>query len=225
MGGDSLVYKVLKAKYFPTCDFVHASIGHNTSYTWRSLISAQSLVIEGLRWRVGNGANIKVWQDKWLPWVSTHSVISSRMFLSANTTVADLIDSSTAKWKNEVIYSIFIAHEAELIKTIPLSATLLVDKLVWAETNNGKFTIGSAYKLALTLFKSGNSGTTSDGSLLRKFWKKVWSLPIPYKVHHFCWRACCDTLLTKVKLRRRNVITEDLCVCYQDNAETNGHIF
>ena len=39
MGGDSLVYRVLKANYFPTRDFVHASIGHNPSYTWRSLIS------------------------------------------------------------------------------------------------------------------------------------------------------------------------------------------
>ena len=54
MGGDSLVYRVLKAKYFPTGDFVHASIGHNPSYTWRSLLSTQRLVIEGMQWRVGN---------------------------------------------------------------------------------------------------------------------------------------------------------------------------
>ena len=107
MGGDSLVYKVLKAKYFPTTDFIHASIGHNPSYTWRSLISAQSLIIEGMRWRVGNGENIKVWQDRWLPWGSTYSVISPRMFLSGDTMVADLIDSSTARWKNEVIDSFF----------------------------------------------------------------------------------------------------------------------
>ena len=40
MGGNSLVYRVFKAKYFPTCDFIHASIVHNPSYTWRSLISA-----------------------------------------------------------------------------------------------------------------------------------------------------------------------------------------
>ena len=134
MGGNSLLYRVLKAKYFPTGDFVHTSIGHNPSYTWRSLISAQRLVIEGLRWRVGNGANIKVWQDRWLPWGSSHSVISPRIFLSADTKVADLIDSSTAKWKSEVIDSLFIAHEAELIKKIPLSATLPADKLVWAKT-------------------------------------------------------------------------------------------
>ena len=64
MGGDSLVYRVLKAKYFPMSDFVHASIGHNPSYTRRSLISAQSLVIKGMCWRVGNGVNIKIWQVK-----------------------------------------------------------------------------------------------------------------------------------------------------------------
>ena len=211
MGGNSLVYRVLKAKYFPTCDFVHASIGHNPSYTW-SLISPQTLVIEGLRWRVGNGANIKVWQDKRLPQVSSRIVISPRMFLSANTMVADLIDSSTAKWKTEVIDSLFIAYEAELIKSIPLSATLPAEKIVWFETTNGNFIIRSSYKLAFSLFKSRNCGTTSDGSLLRKFWKKLWSSPIPHKVRHFCWRACRDTLPTKVKLRRRNVIAKDIYV-------------
>ena len=71
----------------------------------------------------------------------------------------------------------------------------------------------SAYKLAATLFKSTNCGTTSNGSLLRKNWKKLWPLSIPHKVRHFCWRACRDTLLTKVKLRRQNIIDEDMCVC------------
>ena len=75
------------------------------------------------------------------------------------------------------------------------------------------------------MFTFATYGTTSDGSLLRKFWKKIWSLPIAYKVRHFCWRACCDTLLTKVKLRRHNVIAEDMCVCCHDKVETNGHIF
>ena len=37
---------------------------------------------------------------------------------------------SIAKWKTEVIGSPFIAHEAKLIKSIPLSATLPVEKIV-----------------------------------------------------------------------------------------------
>ena len=67
VGHESLVYKVLKAKYFPRSDFINASIGHNPSYTWQSIMAAQNLVKEGIRWRIGNGANVRVWMDKWLP--------------------------------------------------------------------------------------------------------------------------------------------------------------
>jgi len=45
---DSLVFRVLKAKYFPRCDYIHASLGHNPSYTWRSIMVAQDLVKEGM---------------------------------------------------------------------------------------------------------------------------------------------------------------------------------
>ncbi|KAK9991185.1 hypothetical protein SO802_026170 [Lithocarpus litseifolius] len=131
----------------------------------------------------------------------------------------------TARWKTEVIDNLFFPHEAELIKSIPLSVTLPVDRMVWAGTSNGNFTVRSAYKLAVNLFTSATCGTTSDGSSLRKFWRKIWSLPIPHKVRHFCWRACRDTLPTKVKLRRCNVIVEDMCVCCHEEAQTNGHIF
>ena len=37
MGQNSLVYHVFKARYFPICDFVEASLGNNPSYVWRSL--------------------------------------------------------------------------------------------------------------------------------------------------------------------------------------------
>ena len=145
--------------------------------------------------------------------------------MSLDTKVADLIDSHTAKWKNDVLDCLFLPFEANLIKSIPLSVTLPKDKLVWAVTNNGMFSVGSAYKLAVSMFKSKCCGTTSDDTLLRRFWKKLWSLPIPHKVHHFCWRACRDTLLTKVKLMRRNVTAKSLCVCCLENPEMNGHIF
>ena len=63
---NSLLYRVLKAKYFPSCDFLHATIGNNPSYTWHSILATKSIVEKGTRWRVGNGSNIRVWGDKWL---------------------------------------------------------------------------------------------------------------------------------------------------------------
>ena len=57
---NSLLYCVLKAKYFPSCDFLHATIGNNPSYNWRSIFAAKSIVEKGIRWRVENGSDIQV---------------------------------------------------------------------------------------------------------------------------------------------------------------------
>ena len=46
---NSLFYRVLKAKYFPRREFVQASLGNNPSFTWRSIMTTQNLVKEGLR--------------------------------------------------------------------------------------------------------------------------------------------------------------------------------
>ena len=46
----SLFYRVYKAKYFPSCDFVDAQLGGQPSYAWRSIHAAQALVRRGLRW-------------------------------------------------------------------------------------------------------------------------------------------------------------------------------
>ena len=44
LGQNSLVFRVLKAKYFPRCEFIQASLGNNPSYTWHSIVAAQKLV-------------------------------------------------------------------------------------------------------------------------------------------------------------------------------------
>ena len=62
----SLFSRVYKAKYFPNGDFVNAEVGKKASFTWRSIMVVQHLVKQGLRWQVGDGRSIRVWQDQWL---------------------------------------------------------------------------------------------------------------------------------------------------------------
>jgi hypothetical protein len=45
----SLLTRVLKAKYFPRSGFLEANIGHNPSYTWRSIQSTIPLLSVGYR--------------------------------------------------------------------------------------------------------------------------------------------------------------------------------
>lgn len=43
---DSVVARVLKAKYFPECSFMEAQLGTRVSYAWQSIFEAKELLDE-----------------------------------------------------------------------------------------------------------------------------------------------------------------------------------
>jgi len=57
---DSLVARIFKARYFPTGFYLTASVGHNPSYVWRSIMRARFIVHGGARWNVRSGATIPI---------------------------------------------------------------------------------------------------------------------------------------------------------------------
>ena len=71
MNSHSLVHRVLKARYFPNTDFLHAELGTKPSFTWQSILATQSVVNSGYRWQVGDNKSIGIWTDRWLPRPST----------------------------------------------------------------------------------------------------------------------------------------------------------
>ena len=199
-GVDSLLVRVFKAKYFPNSDFKSASLGSNPSYAWRSLMAAQVVVKEGSRWQVGNGRSTRIWKDKWLPSPSTYRVVSPISILPQDARVESLIDGENGVWKNELVRQVFLPHETDTICGIVLSASQPADKQVWAPTTNGIFSARSAYKIAKEMGMRADTGTLSDGSRMRCFWKHLWRRNVPHKVRHLFWRACKDILPTKANL-------------------------
>ena len=63
-----------------------------------------------------------------------------------------------------MIDALFLPHEADTIKSIPLSTHLPPNKLIWAVTTNGLFSVRSAYRLAMEISQFDNAGSSSDGS-------------------------------------------------------------
>lgn len=118
----------------------------------------------GLWWKIKNGEQVRIWGDIWLPTPSTYKVTSPRMFLQAQKPVSDLIDKESASWKTEVIDALFLPHEAEEIKSIPLSAHLLADKQIWAFSSHGVFTVCSAYWVVVEMLKYKSRGSYSNDS-------------------------------------------------------------
>ncbi|KAL0404183.1 UNVERIFIED_CONTAM: putative mitochondrial protein [Sesamum radiatum] len=64
---ESLVGQLLCSRYFPGLSILDAELGHRPSFTWRSIISSKDIILEGYRWRIGNGLKAKIWIDPWIP--------------------------------------------------------------------------------------------------------------------------------------------------------------
>ena len=114
-----------------------------------------------------------------MPTPSTYKVTSPRMFMHDQTMVSELIDKENASWKTEVVDALFLPHEAEVIKSIPLSMHLPANKQIWACSSNGVFTVRSAYWVAVDLLKGVGNGSCSDARQNRRFWRKIWELATP----------------------------------------------
>ena len=87
------------------------------------------------------------------------------------------------------------------------------------------FLVKSAYKVAVELEANREIGSCSNGSNLRQFWKRLWSLQIPHKIRHFAWRAARDILPTKSNLVCRNVLGDSTCEECGEASESLFHLF
>ncbi|KAL9460764.1 hypothetical protein AB3S75_003882 [Citrus x aurantiifolia] len=114
----SLVAKVLKARYFKHMDFMNAGLGSKPSFIWRSIVWGRQVLHKGARWRIGNGQNVLVYGNNWIPRPTTFKPISAPL-MGAATTVAELIDEKQ-QWREDLILQHFRPEDAEAIMQISL---------------------------------------------------------------------------------------------------------
>jgi hypothetical protein len=134
---NSLVYRFLKAKYFPHTSFLEAPVPNNVSYIWRSLCESRHVLRAGLRWCVGTDTCIKAWTDAWLPSPTTYKVISSVRGLSEEAIVDSLIDHDLMCWNTDLLGQVLLPRDVEIIKQITLSKRRPSDRLIWTGTSMG----------------------------------------------------------------------------------------
>jgi hypothetical protein len=96
---------------------------------WLSIFNARKVLERGLMWRVGNGDNIQIWQDKWIPKPTTYKIQSPCESMDPLARVNTLIDLTTGWWNYTLIQSSFAKVEADMICSLPLSPLKAPDKI------------------------------------------------------------------------------------------------
>ena len=63
----SLWAQVLQVKYFPQDTLFTSPRTSQGSHIWTAISIGANLLREGMRWYIGDGQTIWIWQDPWLP--------------------------------------------------------------------------------------------------------------------------------------------------------------
>ncbi|XP_019184179.1 PREDICTED: uncharacterized protein LOC109179064 [Ipomoea nil] len=199
---NSLVCRVFKAKYFPNGGFLSASLGHNPSYLWRSIVAAQNLLRDGVGRRIGNGRDTFVWGDCWLADVENPKLDTECYEELRYVTVSNLM-SNDGLWDQDLLRDLLLPTDVDRVLATPVALDKC-DVWYWRNDIRGQYTVKHGYRLL-----TESSVLTHVPSLVS--WHKLWRLKVPPKVRVFLWRCIRGILPVKEVLKEKRVFIGGGC--------------
>jgi len=202
---DSLCAQVLRAKYFPDGDLLSVVEKPGISYSWRSIVRGVQALKDGLIWRVGDGTQINIWTDPWIPHGVTRRPCTPRGQTILNK-VSDLIDPMSGDWDRSLVNDVFWEEDAKYILSIPLKSGM-EDSLAWHFDSKGEFSVKSAYHVLKDNNDLSQRRKVGEASAISNHtcnfnWKKIWELQCQPKVKLFFWRLSHNSLPPRMNIFR-----------------------
>lgn len=101
---------------------------------------------------MGNGEDIRAWQDAWIPRTSFFNCIRCTSDVPEDLRVPDFI-TAEREWNAKLIHQYCAAEDARLILNIPLSEHDLPNQLMWSSSSSGRYTLKEGYYVAWRFLK------------------------------------------------------------------------
>lgn len=102
--------------------------------------------MEGMIRQVGNGKNIQIWDDNWIPHLPAGKLTPRHPTTTLYPLlVSELIDENTRTWNLQPIAIHIDRAVSDLIQLIPLGDGLDEDRVVWPWNKDGTYTAKSGY--------------------------------------------------------------------------------
>jgi hypothetical protein len=216
---NALITQLLKAKYYPHSDYFSASIGHNPSYVWRSLWNTREVLQRGLKWSIGTGESISVWNQPWLQDPVFLQPLTEVQVMWDALTVGHLFKPNTKVWNEDFIRYVFDPGTASQILQTPLLPSVRMDTTTWRYEINGLYSVRSAYRAII------NNTDVLLQHRVPGHWSTIWKLKLSPKIKNFLWHICRNCLPTRLRLLAKGVDCPNICVVCNDHDEDGKHLF
>ncbi|XP_060962040.1 uncharacterized protein LOC133032190 [Cannabis sativa] len=213
---NSLLFRVLKGRYFPRNDFLSAATGGASSLTWQGICWGRELLKKGIRKKVGNGFSISCANDPWIP----GNLIFTPIFYSGipNSVVADYI-TPDREWNFSKLSADFSSVDVGRILSLPLSNNASPDYWIWHGTG-GEYEVKSCYFFACSSSADTYESVSNPNTA---WWKSFWQLKLPPKVKIFSWKAIHNALPVAAELFKKKSLTSASCSLCLNAWESVGH--
>ena len=158
--------QVLKAKYFPHTNVFQSVRTPQGSHIWKALHEGIQLLQRGMRWILGDGQTIQVWEDHWIPKGTLQSHIVGPLMPNEVQRLVCSLQNNHA-WTLDFLQVLFPVQLKQLIKGIPVvQLTRIFDSFVWPH-NNGICSVRLASKYLYQQAKV---------PINKQLWNWIWKL-------------------------------------------------
>jgi hypothetical protein len=215
---EALSSRILKAVYFPSSDFLDATLGSSPSQVWRALLEGRDVMRQGIIKRIGTAENTNVWNENWLPRDFMMRLVSC-IKRDPPMTVAAFIDSTTATWRVDLFQQFYLLMDVAAICAIPRRTRRMTDVWAWQYEKNGILSARSVYRLLVQTKKRWDDWleerpAVSNTEGEQKSWQRLWLVQVPSKLGIFLWRLSQQSLLIgDVRFHRYMVETSICSIC------------
>ncbi|KAF7807126.1 putative ribonuclease H protein At1g65750 family [Senna tora] len=201
-----LMGTIMRAKYVDPYPNGNLTCRPYDSTLWKKLFKYKHLGTDHLKWRVGDGSSIHLYDRYWVPPdYHTHPF----------THVSQLM--SGGFWDSAKLRRVYNPRKIQLISQMNTSYTNQKDILVWGNSSSGKYELKDAYPISMT--------PQNDRPFRNCEWQAIWKLNLPYKIILFWWKTLHKGLPLRYNLKRRGFNIEDTCLFVCDESETESHVF
>ena len=170
--------------------------------------------MRGLKWIFGNGEDVNLWQDFWLPTGPLRSLIQGPLARDEEVLIVQQCHSNSIGWNLQNLSFELPGELIEALKATPFSNNPNTkDSLAWAFSKNGLFSCKSAYLLA----RDSNPLNPRTGTMS---W--VWKVDFPPKIQFFLWLCLHNSVPTCKVLSSRGLNLSPICpICSEGNESIN----
>lgn len=185
-------------------------------------MQGNTLLADGLKWVVGNGQRINIWQDKWLPSNPPRAPKRQENVRTSLKLVKDLFIPGTTRWNEELIDKVIALEDRNLIKVIRPSLVEVSDSISWIYSKDGSYSVKSGYYAVRR--RGIEQDATVNSQHTHFLFKYIWNVDVPPKLKHFWWRSLHNGLPVADNLKKRGLRVDAICQLCGEEDETVNHL-